>query len=223
MKIAIMQPYFIPYAGYLRLFCAADLFVIYDCVQFPRRGWVHRNQLYNAKNELNWITLPLLKQPMDVKIKDLRFRDDSEVLWQHELNQFKAMEALTIKYPKLFEILKHLKLTPRDYLVNCLKEVCHILDLPFNIAFSSQLDLDPNVKGQERIIKIVKYFAGTDYINSPGGTALYDPDAFARQDIKLHFLTGYQGEYCSIIENLISLDPEILKTKLLAQTQFNQE
>jgi hypothetical protein len=40
-----MQPYFVPYAGYFRLFAASDLFVIYDCVQFPRRGWVHRNRL----------------------------------------------------------------------------------------------------------------------------------------------------------------------------------
>jgi hypothetical protein len=43
--IAVMQPYFIPYAGYFRLFAASDLFVIYDCVQFPRRGWVQRNRL----------------------------------------------------------------------------------------------------------------------------------------------------------------------------------
>jgi hypothetical protein len=43
--VAIMQPYFIPYAGYFRLFAATDLFVIYDCVQFARRGWVHRNRL----------------------------------------------------------------------------------------------------------------------------------------------------------------------------------
>ena len=34
MKVAIMQPYFMPYAGYFRLFAAADLFVALDCVQF---------------------------------------------------------------------------------------------------------------------------------------------------------------------------------------------
>ena len=40
--VAVMQPYFMPYAGYFRLFAAADVFVLFDCVQFPRRGWVHR-------------------------------------------------------------------------------------------------------------------------------------------------------------------------------------
>ena len=59
--VAIMQPYFYPYAGYFRLFARADLFVVYDCVQFPRRGWVHRNRLTGADGQLQWLTL-LLQQ-----------------------------------------------------------------------------------------------------------------------------------------------------------------
>ena len=47
--VAIMQPYFIPYAGYFRLFTGADLFVVCDDVQFPRRGWLHRNKLIDHK------------------------------------------------------------------------------------------------------------------------------------------------------------------------------
>ncbi|MEL6186537.1 MAG: WbqC family protein, partial [Myxococcota bacterium] len=31
MRVAIMQPYFMPYLGYFRLFAATDLFVVYDC------------------------------------------------------------------------------------------------------------------------------------------------------------------------------------------------
>ena len=38
MKLGIMQPYFFPYAGYFRLFAHVDEFVIFDCVQFRRRG-----------------------------------------------------------------------------------------------------------------------------------------------------------------------------------------
>src|SRR5437016_2188558 len=66
--VAIMQPYFLPYAGYFRLFAASDLFVIYDCVQFPRRGWVHRNRLTDARGLERWLTLPLEKAPQHVLI-----------------------------------------------------------------------------------------------------------------------------------------------------------
>jgi hypothetical protein len=52
VSVAIMQPYFIPYAGYFRLFAATDLFVIYDCVQFPRRGWCTAPLLGHRTGEL---------------------------------------------------------------------------------------------------------------------------------------------------------------------------
>ena len=77
LTVAIMQPYFIPYAGYFRLFAASDLFVIYDCVQFPRRGWVHRNRLVDASGTERWLTLPIAKAPREALIRELRFRTDA--------------------------------------------------------------------------------------------------------------------------------------------------
>ena len=71
--VAIMQPYFCPYAGYFRLFAASDLFVLYDCVQFPRRGWVHRNRLPDASGVDRWLTLPIERAPRSVLIRDLAF------------------------------------------------------------------------------------------------------------------------------------------------------
>ena len=71
--VAVMQPYFMPYAGYFRLFAAADLVAIFDCVQFPRRGWVHRNRLPSRKGEARWLTLPLQKVRTSTQISKLRF------------------------------------------------------------------------------------------------------------------------------------------------------
>ena len=38
MKLAIMQPYFFPYLGYFDLIHNVDLFVVFDTVQFTKRG-----------------------------------------------------------------------------------------------------------------------------------------------------------------------------------------
>lgn len=74
MKIAAMQPYYYPYAGYFRLFAATDLFVIYDCVQWNRRGRVHR---YMANT--GWITLPIKKTNRDfTRIVDMQWQDGKE-------------------------------------------------------------------------------------------------------------------------------------------------
>ena len=40
-----MQPYLYPYIGYFQLVHAVDEFVIFDDVQYIKRGWVNRNRL----------------------------------------------------------------------------------------------------------------------------------------------------------------------------------
>lgn len=75
MRIAINQPYWMPYAGYHRLFVASDLFVIYDDVQFIKGGWIHRN-IINGK----WHTLPIKRPHLGTLIKDLQ--------WQKNMNYF---------------------------------------------------------------------------------------------------------------------------------------
>ena len=51
MKLAIMQPYLFPYIGYFQLIHAADLFVLYDDVNFRKQSWINRNKiLLNGKD-----------------------------------------------------------------------------------------------------------------------------------------------------------------------------
>ena len=46
MRLAIMQPYFLPYIGYFQLIKAVDTFVIYyDDVCFIKQGWINRNRI----------------------------------------------------------------------------------------------------------------------------------------------------------------------------------
>ncbi len=51
-KVAIMQPYFFPYIGYFQLINAVDTFVIYDDVNYIKKGWINRNKiLLNGKEK----------------------------------------------------------------------------------------------------------------------------------------------------------------------------
>ena len=45
MKLAIMQPYFMPYIGYFQTMAAVDTYVVYDDVQYIKGGWVSRNNI----------------------------------------------------------------------------------------------------------------------------------------------------------------------------------
>ena len=55
-----MQPYFFPYIGYFQLINSVDEFVIYDNIQYSKKGWINRNRiLVNQKDE--YISIPLKK------------------------------------------------------------------------------------------------------------------------------------------------------------------
>ena len=45
MRVAIMQPYVFPYLGYYQLLHAADRFVLFDDVNFIKKGWINRNRI----------------------------------------------------------------------------------------------------------------------------------------------------------------------------------
>jgi hypothetical protein len=221
MRIAIMQPYFIPYAGYFRLFHAADLFVIYDCVQFIRRGWIHRNRLLGQNGELQWLTLPLKKAPQEIVIKDLEFAADANTTWLSRVASFpQVFNEHSIKHSGLQSILQ-ISTQPLEFIVQILKSVCEHLSLSCDMVYSSALKLPDSLKAEDRIIEIVRHYGGTEYINLAGGRALYDTDHFKQHGIKLNFLSEYNGSYESILSRVIKENSVQLRQEIISQSTFN--
>ena len=58
MKLAIMQPYFLPYIGYFQLIAAVDVFVVYDNIKYTKKGWINRNRML-LDGEARYFTVPL--------------------------------------------------------------------------------------------------------------------------------------------------------------------
>lgn len=58
MKVAISQPTYLPWIGYLDLIDQVDLFVILDNVQFVKQTWQQRNRIRTAAG-LQWLTVPV--------------------------------------------------------------------------------------------------------------------------------------------------------------------
>lgn len=217
--IAIMQPYFIPYAGYFRLFQASDLFVIYDCVQFPRRGWVHRNQLVDARGMNRWLTLPLAKAPRDVLIRDLLFSPNARELLAERLRSF-ALATEDRDVQEILAAMANISGTPACYLERLLEQIVRYLAFPWKVMRSSALGIPAALRGQDRILEIARQLGATHYVNTPGGTDLYNVDDFAEAGIDLHFLTPYSGPSCSILGRILEEDRQKLSNDIRIATRY---
>lgn len=58
MRLAIHQPHYLPWLGYLAKWAAADVFVFLDTVQFEKNGWQNRNRIRTAAGA-HWLTVPV--------------------------------------------------------------------------------------------------------------------------------------------------------------------
>ena len=195
-----MQPYFFPYAGYFRLFLEADVFVILDCAQFPRRGWVHRNKFRKSDGEYDWLTLPIEKAPQETLIRNLKF-DSRFKLDEFNRSVFKFEifnEFSTETYNQIFNF----NVSVVDLLEYQIRHILKALNLDVKIIRSSQLDIDPSIRNEMRIIEIVKILKGRRYINLSGGVNLYQPLTFLENQINLEFLQPYVGSTENILERL---------------------
>jgi hypothetical protein len=58
MRLAIMQPTYLPWLGYFDLIDQVDHFVFLDQVEFSSRSWQRRNRIKTSQG-LKWLTVPV--------------------------------------------------------------------------------------------------------------------------------------------------------------------
>ncbi|MFP3553216.1 WbqC family protein [Paraburkholderia sp. SIMBA_049] len=212
-----MQPYFFPYAGYFRLLARSDVFVIYDCVQFPRRGWVHRNKLPDINGAEQWLTLPLRKAPQDALISDLQFSSDARDVLIERLRSFPLRSLDPAMRMEAMEIVLNTNQSVVDYLESTLAYVARQVRLPWSVVRSSSLSVPQSFRGQDRIIEIARRVGATHYINSPGGRDLYNAEVFAQAGMTLEFLPPYAGPSGSMLGRMLAEPADLLWQDISAE------
>jgi hypothetical protein len=221
MRIAIMQPYFYPYAGYFRLFAATDLFVLLDNVQFPRRGWVHRNRFSTAAGTIDWLTLPLTKSGRAATIAAQGFRDDAEVVLRAAVRRFPALATAVKPEHEHAKLLYTCDCPLADYLERQLAAVCARLRITTPTIRASSLDLSSDLQGTARLIAIARHLGADTYVNAPGGRALYQAEVFTSAGINLHFLPEFRGNTLSILERLATGSAPDIRQEIDAQCDLS--
>lgn len=188
--------------------------MIYDCVQFPRRGWVHCNKMIDASGADRWVTLPLVKAPQNALIKDLEFPPDAGDELRQRLRAFPVLDKAPSAARPVIEALMRVDGTPLSYIERLLHRTAAYLELPWNVVRSSSFGISPDLHGQDRILEIVRRVGARRYVNAPGGGSLYSQDAFAEAGVELRFLPEYRGPTWSILARILAEERDRLVSEM---------
>lgn len=196
MRLAIMQPYFLPYVGYYQLIAAVDTFIIYDNIKYTKKGWINRNRmLLNGKDVT--FSLPLMKAPdsLDVVRRELAADFDRTKL----LNQFKGAYGRAPYFEQIFPLLERVVHCEDSnlfrYIHHSLVETCAHLNIGTDIRISSAVDIDHGLKSQDKVLALCQAMGVDTYINAIGGAELYVREDFKAHGVALKFIKSRPFEY----------------------------
>ena len=190
MIVAVMQPYFFPYIGYFQLMHAADVFVFHDDVQYIKGGWINRNRIL-MNNRVGWLTMPVKGAGNYLPINQRYFviePDTIDKMKRRLAAAYAKSSAFNRVARTIFDLLEFPDANIATFNCNVLIAIARGLGIKCRFVRSSELDEFPDLKGQDRVIGLCSRFGADRYINPIGGTALYDPAAFADAGIELSFL-----------------------------------
>lgn len=228
MNFAVMQPYFMPYIGYFQLINAVDKFIIYDNIEFTKKGWINRNRiLVNGKPQ--YFTVNINKGSDYALIKE---RSISPVF---EKNRRKILAQIEANYRQAPYYKETLQLIQKclecnesclfQFIFSSIQNIVSYLDIETELIASSSLNIDHSLKNKYKLWAMGDYLGVKNYVNPQGGHDLYHKDEFREHGLNLSFHQSHLTPYSqtganeffpalSIIDILMNLGREGARQQL---------
>ena len=190
MRLGIMQPYFLPYLGYFDLIRNTDRWIVFDTPQYIRHGWVNRNRILHPRSGWQYMIVPLRRHSHQAPIQDIEI--DRGLPWQQrivgQLSHYRRRAPhyrFTVEF--LREALDFSGASLACLNVHLLGRVCELLGIPFQGELLSDMSLALGAIEQpgDWALRIATAVGASEYINPPGGAALFDAAAFAAAGVTL--------------------------------------
>lgn len=190
MKLLITQSNYIPWKGYFDAIRQADLFVLYDDVQYTRRDWRNRNRI-KTQQGLHWLSIPVqVKGKFHQLIQDVEVMPEDWAInhWnsiKHAYNQAPYFPELEKQFEAYFDHA-HTLSSLSEINAFFLKEICHFLEIETPFRHSAEFDKDGNAS--ERLLQICQQASATTYLSSPRAQAYLDISIFEKAGITVEWL-----------------------------------
>ncbi|MBV1774747.1 WbqC family protein [Burkholderiaceae bacterium DAT-1] len=196
MRVAIMQPYFLPYIGYFQLIHAADVFVVYDNIKYTKSGWISRNRfLQNGSDAIFSLQLKKDSDSLDVVQRQISVDFDRNAFKRKLEGAYRKAPYFASVNALLDRILACESNNLFKFIHHSIREVCHYLNIDTPILISSEIPADHQLAGKHRVMSICHALNATEYLNPIGGVDLYQSEEFAAGGLALSFIKSKGTPY----------------------------
>ena len=219
MRLAIMQPYFMPYIGYFQAIAAVDKYILYSNLNFIKEAWMNRNRLLMRDGTTVLTTVPLRSKSSYTMIYDVEI--DNSKPWRDKfLRTVQMCYSRKPYYDETYPLLVDL-LTP-DYRLLCDLNAATIVGIARHLGITTTIETDNShyldmerllqdiesdysplpylettrpIRKVARVIEMCRREGADHFLNAIGGQQLYSKEEFAQYGIQLNFIQTFPITY----------------------------
>lgn len=188
MRVAVLQPGYLPWLGFFDQELTVDKFILYDDVQYDRRGWRNRNRLKTPDGQV-WLTVPVhQKGKFHQLINEVRI--DNERPWKKKhlgtVEAFyKKAPYFDVLYPQFEKILSEEWTYLWKLDTTLIEWLNRIIGIDTPIMQASTL----NAEGEksDRLLDICKKLGATEYYSGAAARHYLDLDMFRDAGVSVYF------------------------------------
>lgn len=219
MKLAVLQPGYLPWLGFFDQMNRVDVFVYYDDVQYTRSDWRNRNRVKGPAGPV-WLTVPVLHTARFGQTI-LEAEIDNRADWAR-----KHRETLRVHYRKAPHFDRYWPRFEEGYARRWDRLVD--LDLFFTERFKEALGIAARthrasalgVEGEriDRLIALCRHFGATTYLTGDAAEDYLDPAPFDAAGVTIQYqryehpvypqLYGEFVPHLSVVDLLFNCGPD---------------
>ena len=216
MKVAMMQPTFLPWLGYFELIRKADRFIFLDDFQFSVQSFHQRNRLFINRDQVGWYTVPIKKSnSFGVCINKAEFDDTKN--WRKKLiNRLQQNYSKTPYFgdifPNISEIINEDLSNLSALNIKLIKEVVKLME--WDVEWKLSSDLPTDTTRSERVLELLRWCNASQYYSPLGSMEYMKEDGiFPVSGLEILFQRFHTESYTQqnsthgFIHSLSVLDP----------------
>lgn len=192
MRIAIHQPHYFPWLGYLEKMARVDLFVILDEVQFEKGSYMNRNRVLDLCGNVQYLTITTdANGYLSLPYKQLKTKNDDE--WKKKqcnaLRNYYKKSPFADEMNGIFQtfLLQSLQ-TTCGWTCSSIQFIREAFNIQTPIVFQSELKYDRTNKRSDLVFSICEELRATQYYSGKGASAKYlDIEKFKNAGIGVIF------------------------------------
>lgn len=211
MILTAHQPVYLPWLGLLHKIALADVFVIFDTVQYLKKDWNNRNRIKTEKG-LIWLTVPVYtKGKFTQSLREVKI--DNTVPWKRK--HLKSMEVNYRKSPyfeNYIPFFRDLYSKDWDCLADLNNEILRFLLDEIGVHVKILYGHDFNLEGRKSdlVLDMCRKLKVDIYVFGELGRDYADVDKFEAQGIGVYFQDYkhpvYSQQFGVFVSHLSTID-----------------